>query len=176
MDINKLSMFEIFSDVSQDTLSAIAGICNILECEKNEIIFHQDEPAKEFFGVLEGEVELNLIYREKVMTKQIIDYEEAIVSKYEIQERPVVTDIIGPGEVFGWSSFFDSGWTATAKCSKKTKLLFIKVSELKAMFEKDNESGYLFMTRLAGLISRRLHHRTDKLIEVWGEAFETDKI
>jgi CRP-like cAMP-binding protein len=176
MDINKLSMFEIFSDVSQDTLSAIAGICNILECEENEIIFHQDDPAKEFFGVLEGEVELNLIYREKVMTKQIIDYEEAIVSKYEIQERPIVADIIGSGEVFGWSSFFDSGWTATAKCSRKTKLLFLKVSELKAMFEKDNELGYLFMTRLAGLISKRLHHRTDKLIEVWGEAFEIDNI
>ena len=176
MDINDLSAFEMFSGSPRDILSTIAGLCRVREYGKHDIIFYQDDPAKEFFGVLEGEVELDLIYREKVITNQIIDYEEAIVSQYEIQERSIVADIISPGDVFGWSSFFDSGWTATAKCSRKSSIFSIPVAELKAMFEKDAASGYIFMTRLAGMISQRFHSRTDKLIDVWGESFERNRI
>lgn len=176
MDKTRLSKFEIFSEISPETLEIIASKCIVKDYQENDILFYQDDPAKDFFGVIEGEVELNLVYKEKVMTKQIVDYEKSIVSKYEIQERPIVADIIGPEEVFGWSSFFNSGWTATARCSEPSKIFSISVSELKAVFEKDKALGYAFMTGLAGMISQRLHHRTDKLIEVWGEAFGTDMI
>ncbi|MBW2605997.1 MAG: cyclic nucleotide-binding domain-containing protein [Deltaproteobacteria bacterium] len=177
MEKRILTEFDIFSDISQDTIAAITEKCTILEFGENDIIFHQDELAQTFFGVVEGEVELDLVYKEKVLKSQIIDYEKAIVSKYEIQERPIVTDIIGQGDVFGWSAFFTDGlWTSTARCSKQTKLFSLPVSDLMAMFEKDNNLGYVFMTKLAGIIVDRLHHRTDKLVEVWGEAFETHKI
>ena len=176
MDINDLSAFEMFSGLPREILSTIAGLCRVREYGKRDIIFYQNDPAKDFFGVLEGEVELNLIHREKVITNQIIDYEEAIVSQYEIQERPIVADIIGPGDVFGWSSFFDSGWTATAKSSRKSRIFSVPVAELKAMFEKDTASGYVFMTRLAAMISQRFHHRTDRLVKVWGESFDRNRI
>jgi len=32
------------------------------------------------------------------------------------------------------------------------------------------------MTNLTNIISKRLQHRTDKLIETWVEAFDADKI
>ena len=176
MDINDLLAFEMFLGPSREVLSTIAGLCRIREYGKDDVIFYQDDPAKDFFGVLEGEVELNLVYREKVITNQIIDYEEAIVSQYEIQERSIVADLIGAGDVFGWSSFFDSGWTATAKCSRQSRIFSIPVAELKAIFEKHAECGYEFMTRLAGMISQRFHSRTDKLIDVWGESFERNRI
>ena len=176
MEIDDLLAFEMFLGPSQEILSTIAGLCRVRDYEKDEIIFNQDDQARDFFGVLEGEVELDLIYREKVITNQIIDYEVAIVSQHEIHERSIVADIIGPGEVFGWSSFFDSGWTATAKCSRQSRIFSIPVAELKAIFEEHTDCGYEFMTRLAGMISQRFHSRTDRLIDVWGESFERNRI
>lgn len=177
MEKSFLTGFDIFSDISQDTIAAIAEKCTIFEFGENDIIFRQGELAQTFFGVVEGEIELVLVYKEKVLTSQIIDYERAIVSKHEVQERPIVVDIIGPGEVFGWSAFFDHNyWTTIARCSKQTKLFSLPVSNFMAMFEKDNNLGYVFMTRLAEIIGDRLRNRTSKLIEVWGEAFETDNI
>ncbi len=176
MDINDLSAFEMFSGLPWEILSKIAELCRVREYGKDDIIFYQDDPAKDFFGVLDGEVELNLIHREKVITNQIIDYEEAIVSQYETQERSIVADIVGHGDVFGWSCFFNSGWTATARCSRQSTIFSMPVAKLKDIFEKDTASGYIFMTRLAGMISQRFHSRTDKLIDVWGESFERNRI
>ena len=177
MEKRILSEFDFFSDMSQDVIAAIAEKCRILEFGENDIIFHQDELANDFFGVIEGEVELDLVYKEKVLTMPVIDYEEAIVSRYEIKERPIVADIVSPGDVFGWSSFFTDGhWISTARCARQSKLFSLPVSEMKALFDNDNALGYIFMTRLAGIISQRLRHFRDKLIDVWGEAFEAPRI
>ena len=177
MEKRILTKFDIFSDISQNTIAAIAEKCTLLEFGKNAIVFHKDELSQTFFGVVEGEVELILVHKEKVLKSQIIDYEKAIVSKYEILEKPIVADIIGPGDVFCWSAFFtDRHSTSTARCSKQTKLFSLPVSDFKAMFEKDNNLGYTFMTKLAGIIGDRLRQRTNKLMEVWEEAFESDNI
>jgi hypothetical protein len=44
------------------------------------------------------------------------------------------------------------------------------------MFEQNPALGYVFMEKLAEIISQRLQKRTDKLIEAWGEAFEIDRV
>jgi len=44
------------------------------------------------------------------------------------------------------------------------------------MLADDHSLGYMIMTKLSNIISNRLKVRTDKLIETWVEAFDTDKI
>lgn len=171
-----LSEFAIFSEVDQEKLTEIAQGCEILEYELNDVIFHQDEVAENFYGVLDGEVELIIIFEEKTL-KTDIKYEKSIQTREEIAERPIVFRTIGPGKVFGWSSLVEPRiLTATARCSKRSRIFSLPAPRLVAMFEKDAALGYLFMTRLSEIISQRLKTRTRMLIEAWGEAFKADKM
>jgi hypothetical protein len=47
---------------------------------------------------------------------------------------------------------------------------------MKAHFEKDPQMGYQIMSRLHEIISMRLQHRTAKLIDAWGSAFEVGSL
>jgi CRP/FNR family cyclic AMP-dependent transcriptional regulator len=176
--VNKemLSNFAIFSDVDQDELAEIAQGCGILEFKPNEVIFHQDEEAENLYGLLDGEVELIIMFKEKKL-KTNIKYEKSLSTQEKTVERPIVFRTISPGKVFGWSSLVKPRiFTATARCSKKSQIFSLPASHLVAMFEKDAALGYLFMIRLSEIIAQRLRTRTKMLIEAWGEAFKVDRM
>lgn len=176
LDKGLLSRFSVFSDIPEDKLSAIAQMGELMEFKPQEVIFHQEEIAKDLYGVLDGEVELSLIFKGEVF-KTDIQYEESVNTRVEVLERPIVIDTVGPGEIFGWSSLVNpKRLTATAKCSKLTQVFSLSAADLKSTLDKDPALGYVIMERLAEIISSRLQSRTDKLIEAWGEAFEVDKI
>ncbi len=176
MDKKQLTEFSIFSGMPQDKLTSIAEVSEIYEFKADEVIFSQDDTADNLYGVLHGEVELSLVFKEKIL-KTDIKYEEAIITRYEILEKPIVVDTIDPGEVFGWSSLIGTGkLTSTAKSSQLTRAFSIPATALKAILDQDSALGYIFMERLAEVIGQRLRSRTEKLIEAWGEAFEIDKV
>ena len=176
LDKNLIAELNIFSDITQEKLEALIQGWDLLEFQTNDIIFHQDDTAKNLYGMLVGEVELSIVIKDKV-SKADVEYEEAIHTRIEIIEKPIVVDTVGRGEVFGWSSLVSPGrWTATARCSMTSKILSISAADLKDMFDKDPELGYVMMTRLNEIISSRLQKRTDKLVETWVEAFDVDRI
>ncbi len=171
-----LSEFDIFSDLDQDYLEAIAKHGELLDFKANDVIFHQDEEAANIYGVLEGEVELCLIFKDKIL-KTDIRYEESISTRVEIIEKPIIVETIGPREVFSWSSFVKPGRTTTvARCYDNSRIFSIPAIHLRALFQKEPSLGYSFMEKLCQIISYRLEHRTEKLIESWGEAFGVDRI
>ncbi len=173
---NILAGFSFFSDVDSDTLQAIANKGEILEFKAEDVVFHVDEPATHFYGLLEGEIDLILVYKDKVL-KTDIEYEEAIQATMVDEEKEIIVDTVAPGQVFGWAAMVGpSKRTVKAECSQKSRVVAIPADALKAMFDKDHTLGYFFMRRLSDIIARRLRNRTDKLIEAWGEAFDIDAI
>ena len=66
--------------------------------------------------------------------------------------------------------------TVTAQCTAESRIFAIPAADLMAMFDADHSLGYFIMKRMAGIISKRLKNRTDKLIEAWVEAFDVDQI
>jgi CRP-like cAMP-binding protein len=66
--------------------------------------------------------------------------------------------------------------TVNAECSEPSRVIAIPADELIAMFDKDHTLGFTIMKRLSDIIAKRLRHRTDKLIETWGEAFDIGSI
>ncbi len=171
-----LSEFAIFSHVPQDKLAEIAKGCVTLEFKPNDVIFYQDQVAENLYGVLDGEVELSITFKEKRLRTDI-KYEKSIQTRKETVERPIVFRTIGPGKIFAWSSFVRPKiMTSTARCSKKSRIFSLSAAHLVAMFEKDAALGYLFMTRLSEIISQRLKTRTKKLIEAWGETYKVDRM
>ena len=77
----------------------------------------------------------------------------------------------GAVSAIGWAR-----WSATARCTSPAKVFAIPAAALEALFEDRPELGYRFMRRLGGVISQRLHHRTDKLVDAGGEAFDGETI
>ena len=173
---NLLTGFSFFSDVEPETLEAIAEKGEILKFKAQEIIFKVDEPATHFYGLLEGEVDLILIFKDKVL-KTDIEYEEAIQATMVDEEKEIIVDKVAAGQVFGWAAIVGpSQRTVNAECSQACRVIAIPADDLKAMFDKDHTLGYTVMNRLCDIIAKRLRNRTDKLIEAWGEAFDIGSI
>lgn len=173
---NLLAGFPFFSDVDPATLDAIASKSQILEFKDEDIIFHVDEPATHFYGLLEGEVDLILVFKDKVL-KTDIEYEEAIQATMVDEEKEIIVDAVRAGQVFGWASIVGpSKRTVNAQCSGNSRVIAMPADDLAAMFEKDHTLGFTIMKRLSNIIASRLRNRTDKLIETWGEAFDIGSI
>ena len=175
-DKNLLKDFKFFSDLTPEALDKIASKCEELEFSTDDVVFRFEEPAENFYGLIEGEVELSLVFTDKVL-KTEIEYEEAVHARMVDQERQIVVDTVFPAQVFGWASIIGSGQrTVTARCTELSRLFAISAAELTALFDADHTLGYLLIKRMADIVSRRLKNRTDKLIETWVEAFDIGEI
>jgi toluene monooxygenase system ferredoxin subunit len=173
---NLLAGFKFFSDVAPEALEMIARKGEVLELEPEEVIFHFKEPAENFYGLIKGEVDLSIVFTDKVLQTDI-EYEESIQASLVDEEKWIVVDTVYPGQVFGWASLVGPGRrTVTAQCTEASRVIAIAAVDLKTMLEEDHSLGYLIMTKLSNIISNRLKNRTDKLIETWVEAFDVDKI
>lgn len=170
------SNFSIFASVSQDHLAEIAQFSEVLEFDSGETIFTDGDEASTIYGVINGEVELSLVVKDKLL-KTDIRFEEYSRTQIETIERDIVVDAVVSGEIFGWSALTSSGrFTSTAKCAEPTRVFSLQADTLKSFFTQYPQVGYPFMERLAEIISNRLVNRTDKLIEGWSQAFNVDRI
>ena len=175
-DKNLIQKFKFFSDISPEALDRIASKCEVREFNPDDTLFRFEDPAEHLYGLIDGEVELSLVFTDRVL-KTEVEYEEAVHARMVDQEKQIVVDVVHPGQVFGWASIIGSGQrTVTAQCIEKSRIFAIAAAELKAMFDADHSLGYFLMKRLAGIISKRLNNRTDKLIETWVEAFDVGEI
>ncbi len=173
---NPLAGFKFFNEVKPATLESIARKAELLAFKAEDIIFRFDEPAEHLYGVIVGEVNLSVIFKDKVL-KTEIEYEEAIQASMVEEEKSIVVDTVLPGQVFGWASLVGPARrTVTAQCTEDSCLIALPAAELRAMFEADNALGYVIMKKMSDIISQRLKKRTEKLIETWVEAFDADEI
>ncbi len=176
MGKNLLAGFKFFSEVVPETLEMIAQNGEVLEFGPGDVIFHFDEPAEHLYGLLEGEVDLSIVFKDKVL-KTEIEYEEAIQASLVDEEKSIVIDTVLPNQIFGWASLVGPARrTVTARCTETCKVIAIAAADLNAMFTKDHSLGYTVMKKLADIIAKRLKMRTEKLIETWVEAFDGDVI
>lgn len=176
MDKQLLNKFKLFAELSPDKLEKISRESELVNFKANEVIFKQDDPAINLYGVVDGEVELSLNFKDMVL-KADIRYEESNFSKLEYMEKPLVLEIVGPAELFGWSALMSTAReTTTARCSRDSRVVSVPAAHLKAMFRSDPAMGYIVMSGISEIITRRLRSRTEKLIEAWGQAFGSSQI
>jgi len=176
MGENILAGFKFFSEVAPETLEKIGRKCEVLDFKTGDVIFQFDDPANRIYGLLDGEVDLSIVFRDKVL-KAEIEYEEAVNVRMVDEEKSIVIDTVFPGQVFGWASLVGPARrTVTAACAEDCRVVALGAADLRAMFDQDPYLGYVIMKKLSDIIARRLKVRTDKLIETWVEAFDGDTI
>lgn len=171
-----ISSLAIFSGIEQSHLAEIDQYAEVLEFDSNRTIFQDGERADTIYGVLSGEVELVLVARDEIL-KTDVQFEEYARTQTNTVEREIIIDAIGPGEIFGWSALTPAGqYTSKAVCAEPTKVVALSADKVRSFFQQHSDVGYVFMERLAEIISQRLANRTDKLLEGWSEAFNVNRI
>lgn len=175
-DQSILEGFRFFQGLSTEEVSTVTRMSEIKEFQAEETIFQEGRVAENLYGVVDGEVDLFLIFEEKIL-KTDIKYEESVLSSIETLKNPIVVDTVKSGEIFGWSSLIGPGiFTTTARCISPAKILTLPASRFKKMLYENPQTGIIIMEHIAEIISRRLQSSTLSLIESWGEAFGVYKI
>ena len=101
---------------------------------QGDLLFHQDDPARNFYILTEGRVRIS------VGPQGLLAH--------------VASD---PGDMIGWSSLVgNKTYTASAECLGPVKVSKIEKSQLDKILHDDPISGMTFFRHLAALIGRRL--------------------
>ena len=173
---NQLSGFSIFADMPSEIIAAIARNATLKSYKTGVVLFEEGDMATELYGLLEGEVALSVLFRDRVL-KAEVRHEEYVHKRVEIIEKEMVVETVAPGEIFAWSALIaPHQLTSTARCTESTRLIALPVDALDAIFERAPQAGVVLMKRLAEVIAQRLRHRTDKLIESWYQAFGEERM
>jgi CRP-like cAMP-binding protein len=128
-----------FQGLRAETLGRIASIAEAIKLSAGAAIFQEGDRASHLYVLGEGGVELT----------------------YVIHCRSPITmtiAMIEPGEVFGWSALARNEiFTGNARAVAESGAYRIPAGGLFPILEDDPAAGYLVMSRLAQIISRRMH-------------------
>ena len=171
-----LSLFPFFSGISRDRLAEIDAFSIVQTYEKGAAVFQSNEPARNLYGLIQGDVDLSILFKEEIITRNI-KYEEYISTNVENLEKPVIIETVKNHDIFGWSSLVEpERMTATARCASDCEIILFPASDLKRIFNNDPELGYLLSSRINIIIAQRLNSRTERLVDTWCSLFETESI
>lgn len=134
LTLEKSSFFENFPE---DHLDSLLKLAHEVEFGPQVDIFCENEPAKDVFLIVEGQVSL-VICAEKVGCRQIMK--------------------VGDGDLIGWSSLLDRPrLTDTAHTLTPVKAIAFNGAKLMELCRENPKFGFEFMHRTANILSERLN-------------------
>jgi toluene monooxygenase system ferredoxin subunit len=124
----------LFSELSAETLEAIAEIAVQRNFEEGDSIYSLGDDAVEIFVVANGRIRFSLGAGNRAGASG---------------------SIMNEGQLFGWAALLEdqSRRVATASCLENSSVLAINGKKLQEIFASDTASGYRFIHGLAGMIA-----------------------
>ena len=131
-------------DLRPAHLRLLADSAMRVRFEKDELIFREGDPANRFYLIEQGRVSLESHRRD---------------------EAPVAVQIIGPGEVLGWSWLFPPfAWHLRARALEPTRAVVLDGAHLLIAAERNRDFGYELMKRVAQVLIQRLQATRKQLL------------
>ena len=125
---------ELFQGTSMDFVKKFMDISQMTSHARGETLFREKDPARYFFILLNGCVQLSIT--------------EGGQTVYKASRV---------GEAFGWSSLIGGAeYSASAECIQPTKLLKTDSQKFVRVLEKDPANGVIFFKQLAATLGNRL--------------------
>ncbi len=145
---------DLFKGIDYEVMNKIAGICTEVFYPKGIVLFRNNDKAEYLYILIEGTFYL------------------------EVKNGGTITySLSEPGEVFGWSSMFESGrYTASGICATDLKVVKIQRDKINKIFNEHPAAGIKIIRRLGNVFSKRLSNayhdllltrRTDSAQSVW---------
>jgi len=142
-----INKFDLFKDVSEETLNKIEKIGTELNFEKGGIVFKEGEEASGLHFLISGSIRLlvNLTSRPESITVSVVK------NTYES---------------FGWSGVVAPfHYTATAECIEDAKVMSFPGDKLMEILKQDPKSGFIVMQRITEIIASRLRNSRQALLK-----------
>jgi CRP/FNR family cyclic AMP-dependent transcriptional regulator len=137
-----------FAGLSPDQGALVAGCARNHRFDAGQYLFHEGEPANEFFLIRHGKVALEIV---------------------PPGEPTIVFATLGEGEIVGASWLVPPyRWTFDARAVDLVRALGIDAACLRGKCEADHHLGYEMMKRFAPILVKRLQEARLQLIDVYG--------
>jgi len=127
----------------------------IAGCARNHLfgagqyLFHEGEPANEFFVIRHGHVALEIVAP---------------------GQAPLVFATLGQGEIVGASWLVPPyRWTFDARAVELTRAIGIDAACLRGKCEADHDLGYEMMKRFLSVLVQRLHATRLQILDIYGK-------
>ena len=126
----------LFGALGDEVLEYLARTLQTKRFNPGDFVFREGEPARDFFVVLDGEVE---------------------VTKKSRRGRDLRVAILGPADVFGEMSIIDlQPRSATVQAVAPSRVLRIAGDDMDALYRHDLKAYALIVLNIARGLSRRL--------------------
>ena len=143
-NIYVLQQIDIFEDLTPDQIKLVDAICEAKSYGPGEVVFEENELSKEFYIIMEGEVEI------QVDPDTIGDGTDAY--------QPSTIAVLRRGQSFGEVAIVDPGVrSASAKSGEDgSKLLVIDRAAFIKLLESDYQMGYTVMRNFAADLALKI--------------------
>jgi CRP-like cAMP-binding protein len=115
---------------------------------RDEVIFREGDRANRFYLILEGEVVLESVAKDR---------------------GPTFIQTLGAGDVLGWSWLFPPYyWHFDARALLPTRAIFLYGTRLRERCDQDHEFGYELLKRTTEVVIQRLQKTREHLLAISG--------
>ena len=147
---NKLTNHPFLKGMKPEHLAILARHAREAEFIADQVIFHQNEYASQFYLILEGRV---------------------AVESYVARADNIPLQIVTAGDVLGWSWLFPPFvWHFQARALEPTTAIFVEGASLLVACEQNPSFGYEVMQRIAQVVIQRLEATQKRLLEIQKKA------
>ena len=137
-----------FKELEPKYIELLVGCARNVRFEAGEDLFHEGDPADQFFLVRQGKVALEMAPPNK---------------------KPVIIDTIEEDLVFGWSWMVPPyQWHFDAQALTLVRAIAIDGKCLRQKCEEDHELGYELFKRFFSVVTERLQQARMQLLDVYG--------
>ncbi|MFO7667890.1 MAG: cyclic nucleotide-binding domain-containing protein [Desulfobacterales bacterium] len=143
-----LKKADVFKDIDDTRLQAVATFAKLVEFEKGVRIFTHGADATHVWILAEGDVELR-----------------SEPPGIAVSDKITAVSFISTAQAFGWTCFVPpykyrlSGFCASEKC----KVFKFQREDLLRLFEADKKTGFQVMFYLLGVVGRQFEQLQDEI-------------
>jgi CRP/FNR family cyclic AMP-dependent transcriptional regulator len=149
LEMEDLKSIIMLSDLNAAMLEKMLKVTKKTTYSSGEYIFKEGDYAEYLYAVLDGKVGLELQKDTSTL---------------------VMINTISRGYALGFSALVDTEnrrYISHAKALSNVSLLKWSVEDLRRLFHKDCEMGYLLMKRIAKIAKKRLQNRNAQFLEIY---------
>ena len=142
-----LAEFDLFKEVSKDTLKEVTAISQTIKVGKDDYVFREGEKADQLHLLVSGSIALrvNLTSRPDSVTVSFVNR---------------------PHQTLGWSGVVTPNhYTASAFCEEDSELVAIPSDKFMKILNLHPEDGFKVMLRITAVISDRLRNSRQALLK-----------
>lgn len=134
-DLDQLREVGLFGGLADASMEGLAAAHEVIELDRGADVFHEGEPGREMFVVLEGEIEL---FR-------------------DVGGQPIHVASVTRNDWFGEMSMLDIlPRSTTARVTAPARLLRVTAHDLDVLYRRDLKGYTLLVLNMAREMSRRL--------------------